>query len=100
MRRFDSDPRLQSSQEVTRILISASFGDVAESVAGSHSTPSASANMHKGFELYYRLSQKELADLWQACVFVFDTNVLLDLYRSVIHCGRSCAISSELLLGP
>jgi PIN like domain len=37
--------------------------------------------MRKGFEHYYRLSKHDLSDLWQACVFVFDTNVLLDLYR-------------------
>jgi len=37
--------------------------------------------MRKGFEHYYRLSKHELTTLWQNCVFVFDTNVLLDLYR-------------------
>jgi hypothetical protein len=37
--------------------------------------------MRKGFEQYYRLSKHELTNLWHNCVFVFDTNVLLDLYR-------------------
>ena len=37
--------------------------------------------MREGFEHYYRLSKHDIAKLWRECVFVFDANVLLDLYR-------------------
>jgi len=37
--------------------------------------------MKKGFEHFYRPSKDEFSELWKTCMFVFDTNVLLDLYR-------------------
>ena len=33
------------------------------------------------FSGYYFFSDSELADLWKNCTFIFDTNVLLNLYR-------------------
>lgn len=33
------------------------------------------------FRGYYRPTDEELTELWQKCVFIFDTNVLLNLYR-------------------
>lgn len=33
------------------------------------------------FRGYYHLSDQELEDLWQNCIFVFDANVLLNFYR-------------------
>ena len=35
-------------------------------------------NIFKG---YYKLGDQELMDLWKYALFVFDTNILLDLYR-------------------
>lgn len=37
--------------------------------------------MKERFGGYYRPSEDEFVDLWQNCVFVLDTNVLLNLYR-------------------
>jgi hypothetical protein len=37
--------------------------------------------MREQFAGYYRPSEEEFADLWQNCMFVLDTNVLLNLYR-------------------
>jgi hypothetical protein len=34
------------------------------------------------FAGYYRPTDKEFDELWKTCVFIFDTSVLLDLYRS------------------
>lgn len=33
------------------------------------------------FHGYYSLSQEEIKEFWESCVFVFDANVLLDLFR-------------------
>jgi len=33
------------------------------------------------FSGYYNLSESELADIWQECTFIIDTNILLNLYR-------------------
>ncbi|HLP88010.1 MAG TPA: PIN-like domain-containing protein [Nostocaceae cyanobacterium] len=33
------------------------------------------------FSGYYSFSENELADLWQECTFIVDTNILLNLYR-------------------
>ena len=33
------------------------------------------------FPGYYRLSKNEFAELWQKCVFILDTNSILNLYR-------------------
>ena len=37
--------------------------------------------MKDSFSGYYRPSDAEFADLWQDCLFVLDSNVLLNLYR-------------------
>ena len=37
--------------------------------------------MKKLFPGYYRPTEKEFSDLWNNCIFVFDANVLLNLYR-------------------
>lgn len=37
--------------------------------------------MRKEFIGYYPPSKSELDDIWKECVFIFDTNVLLNLYR-------------------
>ncbi len=37
--------------------------------------------MRKKFEEYYRPTESELDIIWDSCLFVFDTNVLLRLYR-------------------
>lgn len=37
--------------------------------------------MKTKFSGYYNLTDDEVSDLWKNCVFVLDTNVLLDLYR-------------------
>lgn len=37
--------------------------------------------MKTKFSGYYDLTDEEFSDLWNNCVFVVDTNVLLDLYR-------------------
>ncbi|WP_426453826.1 PIN-like domain-containing protein [Paenibacillus sp. S-38] len=35
----------------------------------------------KGFEAFYKKSPEEIKDMWNECIFVFDANVLLNLYR-------------------
>lgn len=47
--------------------------------------------MKEKFFEYYPKSKKEYKELWDTCLFVFDTNVLLDLYR------YSSATSKQLL---
>jgi len=37
--------------------------------------------MRKSFPGYYRPTKEEFSDLWRTCLFVLDTNVLLNLYR-------------------
>jgi 5-methylcytosine-specific restriction endonuclease McrA len=37
--------------------------------------------MKQIFQNYYRLSDNEFSELWKNCIFVLDTNVLLNLYR-------------------
>lgn len=37
--------------------------------------------MKNKFKEFYKYSDAEIKKIWQECVFVFDTNVLLDLYR-------------------
>ncbi len=37
--------------------------------------------MKNKFRGYYDLTDSEFKDLWESCIFVFDTNVLLDMYR-------------------
>lgn len=37
--------------------------------------------MKKLFPGYYRPSETDFASLWDNCIFVFDANVLLNLYR-------------------
>jgi hypothetical protein len=37
--------------------------------------------MKKTFFGYYRPNNDEFSELWKNCVFILDTNVLLDLYR-------------------
>jgi hypothetical protein len=37
--------------------------------------------MKKYFRGYYHLSTEEFKLLWEKCIFIFDTNVLLNLYR-------------------
>ena len=37
--------------------------------------------MKKDFHGYYSLSEEQFSELWEKCIFVFDTNVLLNLYR-------------------
>ncbi|MFC1949434.1 PIN-like domain-containing protein [Chloroflexota bacterium] len=37
--------------------------------------------MKEIFPGYYRPTEEEFARLWDKCIFIFDTNVLLDLYR-------------------
>lgn len=39
------------------------------------------SNMRDLFPGYYRPSEEDFADLWRNCIFAFDANVLLDLYR-------------------
>jgi hypothetical protein len=38
--------------------------------------------MKKDFPGYYRPTEKEFQELWAQCIFSFDTNALLNLYRS------------------
>jgi hypothetical protein len=38
-------------------------------------------NMKKLFPGYYRLSKNDYSKLWRDCIFAFDANVLLNLYR-------------------
>ncbi len=37
--------------------------------------------MKEIFPEFYRPEDEEFQTLWSSCVFIFDTNVLLDLYR-------------------
>lgn len=37
--------------------------------------------MKDKFKEFYRYSDSEIKNIWDNCIFVFDTNVLLDLYR-------------------
>src|SRR3989338_5382621 len=37
--------------------------------------------MKTKFKEFYRYSDDEIKNIWNECIFVFDTNVLLDLYR-------------------
>jgi hypothetical protein len=37
--------------------------------------------MDKKFREYHQFSDEEFKKLWQECIFVFDTNVLLNMYR-------------------
>ena len=37
--------------------------------------------MKNTFSGYYHLSEQELSILWKNCIFIFDANVLLNLYR-------------------
>lgn len=37
--------------------------------------------MKKMFPGYYRPTEKEFSELWKNCLFVFDSNVLLNLYE-------------------
>lgn len=37
--------------------------------------------MKNTFPGYYQLSEEEFKELWNECIFVFDTNILLNLYR-------------------
>ncbi|MCT7954309.1 PIN-like domain-containing protein [Laspinema palackyanum] len=37
--------------------------------------------MKKLFPGYYSLNQEQFKELWENCIFVFDTNILLNLYR-------------------
>lgn len=37
--------------------------------------------MKEKFKEFYKYSDNEIKTIWENCIFVFDTNVLLDLYR-------------------
>lgn len=37
--------------------------------------------MRELFPGYYRPTQEEFKQMWQECIFVFDANVLLNIYR-------------------
>ncbi len=37
--------------------------------------------MKKQFREYFPLLEEELKDIWKDCIFIFDTNVLLNMYR-------------------
>ena len=37
--------------------------------------------MRKLFRSYYKLTKEEFAKMWQECIFAFDANVLLNIYR-------------------
>ena len=37
--------------------------------------------MKKTFKEYYQFTEEEFKKLWQECLFVFDANVLLNMYR-------------------
>lgn len=37
--------------------------------------------MKNKFPEYYRPNDKELEDLWESCIFIFDTSVILNLYQ-------------------
>jgi len=44
--------------------------------------------MKRLFPEYYELSNSEYSELWKDCIFTFDTNVLLDLYRTTIEASE------------
>jgi hypothetical protein len=48
-------------------------------VVGSFRKPGGALRSH--FPEYYRPSDDEFEALWSSCLFIFDTNVLLNLYR-------------------
>lgn len=35
----------------------------------------------KKFPEYYRMTENELMEIWKNCIFIFDANILLSLYR-------------------
>ena len=37
--------------------------------------------MKKYFSAYYPISEEEIKAIWKNCIFVLDSNILLDLYR-------------------
>ncbi len=37
--------------------------------------------MRENFIAYYRPTEQEFAELWEKCLFLLDSNVLLDLHR-------------------
>jgi hypothetical protein len=37
--------------------------------------------MKEKFKGYYKPTQDEFAKLWNKCIFIFDTNILLNIYR-------------------
>ncbi len=37
--------------------------------------------MRELFPGYYRPTQEQFQQMWQECIFVFDANVLLNIYR-------------------
>jgi hypothetical protein len=37
--------------------------------------------MRRAFPGYYRPTEDEFSELWNGCLFAFDANVLLNLYR-------------------
>ncbi|MEJ7736364.1 MAG: PIN-like domain-containing protein [Chitinophagaceae bacterium] len=37
--------------------------------------------MKKKFPEYYRMTENELMEIWKNCIFIFDANILLSLYR-------------------
>src|SRR5260221_6409356 len=38
-------------------------------------------SMHELFPAFYDLSDEKISELWQEGIFVFDTNMLLNIYR-------------------
>ena len=37
--------------------------------------------MKNTFKEYHQFTEEEFAEMWKNCIFVFDTNTLLDFYR-------------------
>ena len=37
--------------------------------------------MKTKFKEFYKYSDTEIKNIWKECIFIFDTNVLLDLYK-------------------
>lgn len=53
--------------------------------------------MKSNFYGYYPLSEDEQKELWEKCIFIFDTNVLLDLYRvPATTCGEYLDLLTSL----
>lgn len=48
---------------------------------GQLSTSNKGRGMRKIFSGYYRPDEQQFSELWETCLFVFDANVLLNLYR-------------------